>query len=415
MATFAQKDHQFLLVGKSGNVTTKAGTIAALKDGEIGVFNAGGVSLTEATAATTDRFVIAVGRGANLPPLMSSYINKADIKKGTRKVTVAATEQVDYIGYNTSANAIEVNNDTVYIAKLNIHEPITQNHGGIYIKDLVYKSSSSATQAEIADGLIKSAIANFSREAYPAIKFERVTSSTVTAATTGTLAVVNGSKFVTAASDIDNGGAVVGDYLVISGVAYKIVAINVGGAEVAELDIPYQGATNSAVADASVGFITAANAALGNWGIKMTGVAQPFVVGKKHYYKMRWTTTLDSASFGATVITNSVSSNEGTGVYEQIAELEWFVNGNNSEFFRMGEPNIFPLNSMVANEPYDVIDIEFEDGRTDSLGYVNSPKKVTLAIPNATPDWATTGFADDVTDVLEVLVFGATTGNPFNI
>ena len=64
---------------------------------------------------------------------------------------------------------------------------------------------------------------------------------------------------------------------------------------------------------------------------------------------------------------------------------------------------------------YDVIDIEFEDGRTDSLGYVNSPKKVTLAIPNATPDWATTGFADDVTDVLEVLVFGATTGNPFNI
>jgi len=413
MATFAQKDYQFLAVGKSGNVITQAGLITNLADGEIGVFTTGGVALTATTALTTDRFVIALGRGTSQPPLLSPFINKNDIKKGTRKVTVAATEQVDYIGYNGSANAIEVNNDTVYRASLNIKEPITQNHGGIYIKDLVYKSSSSATQAEIADGLIKNAIANFSREADPAIKFERVTSSTLTTSTSGNFTVTNGSKFVTAATDVDNGGVVVGDYLTFSGIAYKVVAINVGSAQVAELDIPYQG-TSGTVTDANASFITAANAALGNWGIKMTGVAQSFVVGKKHYYKMRWTTSLDASSFGTTVITNSVSANEGAGVYEQIAELEWFVNGNNSEFFRMGEPNIFPLTSMVANEPYDLISIEFEDGRKDSLGYVNSPKVVTLAIPNATPDWATS-LTNEITDVLEVLVFGATTGNPFNI
>lgn len=416
MTTFSQRDYQALLVGKAFT-STPATTIGALANGEIGIFTPAGVKLTETAAGTTDRFILAVGRGTGVAPLITPVIDKTKVTAKNLKNVVSAAEQLDYIGYNGSTGAIEVNNNSVYRAAINLKDVLAEgNHGGVYIKDMVYKSSAAATQAEIANGLIKSAIANFSREASNVIKFERVTSSTVTAATTGTLAVVNGSKYVTAASDIDNGGAVVGDYLSILGVAYKIVAINVGSAQVAELDIPYQGATAAAVADASVGFITAANAALGNWGIKMTGIEQPFTVGKIHYKKVRWNVTLSTDSFGATTLTNTTSASEGVGQYEQIASLEWFINGNNGEFFRMGEPNIFGYTSMASDITYRTITIEFQDGRTDSMGYVNTPKVVTLAIPSATvPDYAVTGTADDITDVLEVLLYGATTGNPFDM
>lgn len=414
MTTFSQNDYQSLLVGKSGASLKDAATVNALADGEIGIFTPAGVKLTEAAAASTDRFILAVGRGTGVAPLQTPVINKNKVTSKGKKVTVAATEQVDYIGYNTSSGAIEVNNSSIYRVRLDIKEAITQNHGGVYVKDMVYKSDASATQVEIANGLIASAIANFSREADKAIKFERVTSSTVTAATTGTLAVVNGSKYVTAATDIDNSATtptmVVGDYLVISGIAYKVVGVNVGGAQVAELDIPYQGATDAAIADASVGFITAANAAAGNWGIKMTGVELGFTVGKLSYRKMRWVTTLNTDAFGATPITKSATATLGSGVYEQIAELEWFVNGNNGEFLRMGEPNLFSRVSLVADEPYDLITINFYDERVDTLNHVTSPKVVTLAIPNATPGYAVSGTTDDITDVLEVLLYGAAGG-----
>lgn len=408
MTTFSQNDYQSLLVGKSGASLKDATTVNALADGEIGIFTPAGVKLTELAAASTDRFILAVGRGTGIAPLQTPVINKNKVTSKGKKVTVAATEQVDYIGYNTSSGAIEVANSTVYRAAISIKEGITQNHGGIYIKDMTYKSDASATQAEIADGLIKSAIANFSREAEKGIKFERVTSSATTNPATGTLAVVNGSKYVTAATDIDAGPAAVGDYFSISGIAYKIVALNVGGTTtVAELDIPYQGATDAAIADASILLISAAAAAAGNWGIKMTGVELGFTVGKLSYRKMRWVTTLNTDAFGATPITKSATATLGSGVYEQIAELEWFVNGNNGEFLRMGEPNLFSRVSLVADEPYDLITINFYDERVDTLSHVTSPKVVTLAIPNATPGYALSSTTDDITDVLEVLLYGA--------
>ena len=150
-------------------------------------------------------------------------LTKTTKLKASRKATVAATPQVDFIGYNTTSGAIETSNNAVYRATIAIKEVLETNHQQVYIKDMVYKSDASATQAEIADGLIASGIANFSREAEKMVTFERVTSSTVTPATTDDITAVNGSKFVSAATDIDAGGALVGDYLVLQDVPYKIV------------------------------------------------------------------------------------------------------------------------------------------------------------------------------------------------
>jgi hypothetical protein len=414
----------------SANVTTSAlNSTFIANTGEIGIFTPDGRRMTEALAATEKQFVIAQARGAAGEPklLVSEVIDKAKIKSIKSKLYAAAAQQVDYIGYNGTSGSIEVNANELYYIELYLEEYITSSHDGRYIKHGQFNSNSSSTQVSIANGLVASLVNNFSREPKQLIKFERVTSSTVTGATTGTLAVVNGSKYVTAATDIDNGGAVAGDYLVISGVAYKIITINVGSAQVAELDIPYQGTTNTAIADASVGFITAANAAAGDWGLKLTGVAQPWSLEKKFDKVVRWTANLSDDAFGATVVTNSVGASEGTGTYKQVAELERFCQRNSNDHYRIGQPNLFDPRQDAAQLTaaqgvgYDVIQIVYE--QEEVVGFVGniSPKIFTIATPAADGGVATvngynaTATGNDITDVLEVLAFGATTGNPLDL
>lgn len=426
MTTFSQRDYQALLVGKAFT-STPATTIGALANGEIGIFTPAGVKLDETAAATTDRFILAVGRGTGVNPLITPVIDKTKVTAKNLAEVVAAAEQLDYIGYNGSTGAIEVNNNSVYRAAINLKDVLAEgNHGGVYIKDMVYKSSAAATQGEIAGGLVASAIANFSREASNIIKFERVNSNAGTEAlgAADSIVAVAGSKYITIT---ESGGVlpylfVVGDYIrlgtAVTSPVYKITATTVTVADggILTVDVPVQESFAPTAGTGTTEYITAADAAAANFGIKLTGLEQPFTVGKVHYKKVRWSTTLSTDSFGATTLTNSTSASEGVGQYEQIASLEWFINGNNGEFFRMGEPNIFNYTSMVSDITYRTITIEFQDGRTDSMGYVNTPKVVTLAIPSATvPDYAVTGTADDITDVLEVLLYGATTGNPFDM
>jgi len=194
------------------------------------------------------------------------------------------------------------------------------------------------------------------------------------------LTVVHGSDKVTAGTAIDNGGMAVGDYLVMSSVAYKVTALDTSN-EIATLDTPYQGSSGT-VTDANADFITAANAAAGNWGIKITGVAQPFSLGKLHYRKVRWETTLDSDSFGTTTLTKSQAASEGNGTYNQIAELEWGLNGNHGEFLRMGEPNIHSFLQMALSTEtggYDTIEIVYKDTLENVVGHAVSKKHLILA------------------------------------
>ena len=75
----------------------------------------------------------------------------------------------------------------------------------------------------------------------------------------------------------------------------------------------------------------------------------------------------------------------------------------------MGEPNIYSLVAQVADEPYDELNFYFETRNKGTEEVVN-PQVLSLVIPNATPDWADAGTADDITDVLEVLL-GLTAGS----
>lgn len=414
MATFNQKDIQLLFIGTAANITT--GRPTTLNDGEIGIFTPGGTRLTEASAATADEFVIMRGRGSNIDQV-SGIIKKANIKRATRKVYSAATERIEYIGYDTSANSINAINDNTYLIHVNLFQGLTSNHGGLYIKHGVYKSDASATQAEIAAGLTGSLIANFSREADRTIKFGRVCSDAGSAVGAAADTVVGSykSKYVVI-TDVGSNSTVnaiaVGDYFRVgtatSAHVYKVVASTVGvTGGTLTLDIPLQEDVN--LLGTTAEFITAANAATANFGIKLTGMALPFVAGKQHYNKVLWDLQLEN--FGTTTKTVATNASLGTGTEEQIKELEFFCNGNEGDFIRTPEPYVSTgAVRALASGNYDLIDIEIEDLYTGSIIAGPVKRVVTLAIPETAPNYAIAATADDITDVLEVLAFGSATG-----
>jgi hypothetical protein len=410
MATFSQNNHQLVLVGKDVAKTT--GAISAINDGEIALFTPGGTMYTEATADAGDVFGIYLGKSVGT--LRSPFFSKADVTKVTRKEYSAPTEQLDFIGSNGTTGSITVLNNTVYRASLEMegYRPNTQR-GGVYVKDMTFESDASATQAEIALGLAGSGIANFSREPEQEIRFRAICDNAGVAlsATTGTITATNGSKTILAATDMD-GEMAVGDYwregTATTDDVYEIVAIDTT-ANTATLDRPYQGTTQVWGATATE-YIAKATGDAANWGVSLTGQTLAFTVGKINDKQVRWDLQLDSESFTTTTLLNSASPNPGTGTYRQVAELEYFCNGNNGEIYRNEGRNNFPFTGNAESaETYDVIEIELERGRTDSLGYVNSPQVISLFIDSGkdtSGHYALAATTDDITDMLEDLLDG---------
>lgn len=440
-----QSNVQHVQIGAAANITTSIlNSTFVANTGEIGIFAPDGRRMTETLAATEKQFVIAQARGVAGEPkvLVSEVIDKSKIKTIKKKVYAVAAQQVDYIGYNGTSGSIEVNANELYYIQLYLEEYITSSHDGRYIKHGQFNSNSSSTELSIVNGLVASLVNNFSREPKQLIRFERVcnnagAANTITAGADATYyTFVNGSKIVYGSdstglamngTDEVNATVVAGDYLragtAVTDPVYKIVTVITGtGATPAgtpmalELDIPYQGPTVSLDITTGTEYITAALAAAASWGIKLTGVVQPWSLEKKFDKVVRWTTNLSEDAFGATVVTKSVGASEGTGTYKQVAELERFCQRNDNDPYRIGQPDLFdPRQDASSSGTYDILQIVYT--QDENVGFVDnvSPKVYTLAIPASTPNYAVSGTSDDITDVLEVLAFGATTGNPLDL
>ena len=418
MANFSQNNHQLVLVGKDVAKTTTS--IAAIADGEIALFTSGGTMYTEATADAGDIFSIYLGRAASLGPLKSPSFAKADVTSVTRKTYAAGTTQSDFVGFNGTTGSIAVLNNTVYRATIetDLGRPET-TFGGVYVKDMVYSSDAGATQAEIADGLFNSAVFNFSRDAEQIMGFEMLMAAGSDAAvgtSVNNITFTNGSKTILA-DDIDDGTGsaafAAGDYIRVGTAAtdevYRITAIN-ATANTATLSVPYQG-TTQVVADTAAKRITAASAASVACGVNLLGKTLDFTVGKINDKLASWKLSLDSDSFGATTLTNAATSTPGTGTYRQVAELEFFANGNNGEIYRNEVVNAFPFTAHANSaETYDVIEIALDKGRTDSIGsYKNAPQVISLFIDSGkdtSGHYALAATANDITDMLEDLLVG---------
>jgi hypothetical protein len=419
------KHVEYLQIGGAADGDPRATSITGLAVGEIGVFTSEGVMMTEATAATSagNRFVIAT-KLADGTIVRSPEYSKADIKSCTRKVYTAGTVQTDYVGYNGTTGSIDVINDNSYKINLQVQELLRSNSDGRKVKFGIYKSSSSATQAEIASALTKSLFQNFEREAEKFIKFYMLTDNAGTEAA-GASDTFVGNAGSTKVVVTEVGGVlpylfVAGDYIrfgtATTDPVYKIVSTTVTVADggTLTLDMPLQDAVSTSGTGA-VEYITAANMATANCGIKMVGQALSFKAGKFNDEVVMWETQL--VDFEDTTTTfKSTAATRGSGTVNQLKQMEWMLQGFEGEYSREKFSETFTprtnTNASVLGGGYDLIRIAFETKNT--VGFQNniSHQAITLAVPTdaSTALYAIAATTDDITDVLEVLAFGSDTG-----
>lgn len=391
MATFSQNNIQWLMLGNNTSLadSARAADLNALAVGEIGIFSASGAKLTNASTAGT-RFMVAAENGDS--PVVSETIDPADVKSVKKVVCAPAAQQVDVIGYNGTTGSIEVIADNVYMANVNLNQSLVSNHGGQYLKHAVYKSASSgATQLDIASGLTDSFIKNFKWEADSIVKAERLSDEAglplgTGTATSATIVATNGSKVVTGWADVDdattNAAIAVGDLLrfgtATTDPVYKVESIDTTN-DTLTLDVPYQGATET-FDDSGLERIAAAAASASEMGVKITGVAGKFDTGKLHYYPgTSWELTL--RDFGTTTLTNSVEQDNGKGTYEQIAELEFFLQGNGGNTMRTPEPLVYTRRAKAeSGKFYNLYEISYTTKEERGYGAIHAPKQLTIAV-----------------------------------
>ena len=335
MGAYKTDNHLHVFVGSAVEGTS----VAAASTGDIILLNEANTIHADAVAA--GEYAKIGQKDAEGNVRFSPLFKYEDIIKVRNEAKSNRVNQVTGFGSSGSAGSIDAINSNRYTVRVNFtyDDDMYSEQSDLHFFEFV--SDANATQVEIVNyfAQIMSKHEKFSGRAAgknrAAVKVERVTDSTVTAATSGAFTVVNGSNQVTAATDVDDGGAaIVGGYLKLDGVAYKVVSIS---GETATLDQPYQGASGT-VADADAGEISAANAASGNWGLKITGLPTKFITGLTGDQVVSFDVTLDGWG-DTTAVSNSANPSKGVGHSREVADLEWFGQGSTGAPYRHGVPN----------------------------------------------------------------------------
>lgn len=413
MATSQVRNMRQIIIGGSPVAITTAAAPDGMNEGEIGIFNDRNVRQTEALAAAEGKIKVALMRAAAEGPLFSDVIDVANIKSISRTVHVARTHQVTSIGYDgaTAGTALEVIASNLYYARLYLQELIRSNSDGRRIKQGVFKSTSTSTQADIALGLVNDFARNMLKEPEQFVTFEANCNAAGVAVGTGagTYTATQGSTLVSVSTDVDdatgNAATVVGGYFRFgTGTGdpmYKVVAMDTT-ANTLTLDAPYREAT-ATFANNAVENVTAAAGAAADWGLTITGQDLTFDPGKFNYALPMWEMGLEN--FGSSSSTTTGAS-KGKGEAEEIMQVEWFLKGDQSgEIYRVGEPNLHAsvneASLAVAGGGYDTIHIVYEQSENVTFGPEVSAKELVIAVPATAPAYALAASADDITDILE--------------
>lgn len=315
-----------VLIGKDINITANGSvdpqSANFIADGEITILTepAGGGGEEAYPAGGGDRNYVRLAQRSGDKVHYSPRIKVANLLKTTASASVAAANQVDYIGYNGTSGAIEELNNNQYLLHITYRHDDKIWSEQLNKRTYCYYSDSSTLQQEVAADFVK----QINMDAYGAISAVMVTDSTGAALTTTgqNCNVVKGSDIVTFAGNVT---IATGSYIKIAGTAtttpvYKVKTGVTAGTTIT-LDTPYQG-TSAAVLDANINTCNA----IVSVGIQLTGkdlVYKP--KGIAPYNRVKFETAI--ANFGSTFITNATAMTWGTGLYEQVADMEWFALG----------------------------------------------------------------------------------------
>ena len=349
----------------SSNLPTVGAVVtdANLERGAIVLCDMGMRRMDNTAYAAADKFFVVQGKGAGQPLMKSPMITKATMSTSISKFK-PAVQQVTYVGYNGTSGALAPANATDYWIKIRKRDNDAANRSQPFSLFAGPVRTTSTSQLDLAIALQKNGIKNFAQEpARGYLAFETVcnnagTTVTIVAGTDAThYSFVKGSRTVTGTnssgvpmlgSDEQNDtNLVAGAFLragtAVTDAAYKITtATNGTGTTPAgtpmtvTLDSPYQG-ENVLIAIGSTEYVSAANAASANWGVKLTGIAADFNVNTfRDYYANRFTVTFNDTTIPVT----STGARDGNGVWQKVAMDEYMNYGFEGENNQLAVPSI---------------------------------------------------------------------------
>lgn len=408
MRSISNKDQ--ILIGADASLSTGN----TLNNGEIGIFNAvTGARVNDGNSAAAEKIMFAQGRTYNgaYAPLVSDVIELSKITHSDVTTYTADQEQITTVGYDGSAGSIDLIDNFNYYLRIYIEELVVAHSDG---RDYVQGNAASGTTAlgsAIANDLAKTLQNSLAKRAEKLMKVEILTNRAGVAFTSAVTATfTKGSKAVVATAGAFGAAEAVAGAFVRAGTAttapvYKIATRESG--TLITLDRPFEGATTSVTAEhilngTGSGETDEAGAA---WGLKITGEPLGFAletVGKKRYMKSRFTITTDS---GNTPVVNVQPPLLGTGTVEQVAEFEWFAQGDDGEQYRMGEPFLHGTRQHTdANVPgggYRLLTLQFIEDSVPGFVPNVSKKLLTVAVPQTVTG---ADYVDTVDDGLNALL-----------
>jgi hypothetical protein len=409
-----------LIAGSDSTVPLTAGaayisSYADLDDGAFSVCNDQNMVVDATTVLTDDRVsqygIRLVGRyGTKL--VYSDLIEQADIITAKGIETSAAAEQVTYIGYTGSANSIAVINDNVYKLNIQVEQIGRTGRGNPYPIDIMYRSDAVATQTSVAFGIMGNLVPTLAKEAEKPIVARLINSCALVNNDrfTSTVTAVQGSKYLTFSANFATTSGLtmaVGDLIRIGDASDDVTAavalgstvykvITLVSATVVEIDRPFTGAGGVATASTDASLIPIAT--VGNYGIRLDGVAPTWVLGKRPWNKNIFKVGL--TDFGSTIVTESTRAALGKGLENQIRDLEWFTQGEGGAKYRGDFISQGYTSRVEASGTYKQISLTWASkSRTESIGGAgHNPKQLIIAL-HSTAD--NNDANDIIIDVLE--------------
>jgi hypothetical protein len=372
-----------------GSVTTGSVVIANMSNQVLAV-GAGPITGVQ----NYDKIKIIKDRGDGMP-LQQLVLTLPSITSYTGAAGEAATEQVSFIGNNGTTGSMTGPlgslNSNFFIVKLE-HTPNSFIYGKrpANYKYGTYQSDASATQEEVATGLVKSLVQNFRPNrtidwrVFPEI-VSNAARSGLGAGASGTLTFTKYSRTVTASALAATSVILVGDYISSAtgtdAGMYKVVAID-GTSGNLTLNVSYQGNTISGVAATADIATDAAVAAAADFGIKITGIKQKYDVNRwRQYDKVRFNVFLEG--FGVGTVAESTGAFDGVAVYEQVANDEYISWGDEGQVFVDQIPPLFREQDAV-NTQYTPLVISWLDRLPSLIGAGENKGQAILYFENVT-------------------------------
>jgi hypothetical protein len=347
-------------VARSAGAT--AGTVVSpgiLAVGEIVITDPSNVILSTATVLTASAIKVVMGRGTTENLWESQLFNFNDISAYTGTPFASKVQQVSYYGYNANTNtgSFQPINNNYYSLVVSFYELVSQEASALMNPIIVdFLSDASATQPEVVNGLYRNLVRQLSYWTRRPILAEMVASAAGQATNDAAAVLTQGSPLVTNATTLATTVGIVGDYIRVGSQSndldevYLIAATD--GVSTLTLATPFQSASVTSL----IHQVLDTDVALGNMGIRVTGLNQPFILDSRPYGLV--TFQIGISGGGTTNLSYQVGAFIGHGTYEQMRTLEAASWRNQGQIFVYTEfPPTTVLTDLIAAQNHSTLDL----------------------------------------------------------